>query len=71
MTSQRQDFYHQDVIQCEHLDKLDMRYPKVKDCGPINKNIADKGNKNQNWKKDKLQRESKFLDRNVQRVRTK
>ena len=71
MTSQKHDFYDPNAMQNEYLEKLGMRYPQDEDCEPINKNTTDKCKKTKIRKMDKQQRGLKFLERNVQRVKTK
>ena len=72
MTSQRQESYDPDTIQHMYSDKLGMRYPQDEDSNPYKQeHYRQRQEKQKSEKMGKLQRELKFLQRNVQRVRTK
>ena len=68
--NQRQDFCDHDAIQHEYLDKLGMRYPQDEDPY-LQEWYRQRQEKQKLEKICKLQREWKFLERNVQRVKTK
>ena len=72
MTNKRQDFYDQYAIQHEYLDKLGMRYPQNRDCVPYKQeHYRQMQEKSKLDKMGTLQGELKFLERNVQRIRTR
>ena len=72
MTSQRHGPYDSDAMQNEYLEKLGMRYPQDEDCNPYKQeDYRPMQEKPKIEKMGKLKRELKFIERNVQRVRTK
>ena len=70
MTNQRQDFYDQEVVQCKHLDKLSMRHPP-RWRSYLQEQSRQRQEKLKLEKVGKLQRELRFLERNMQRLKSK
>ena len=67
MTSQRHDFYQPDAVEHDYLYKLGMRYPQDEDHY-LQEQYRQRQVKPNLEKMGELQRELKFLERNVQRV---
>ena len=71
MTSQRHDSYDPDAMQTEYLEKLGMTYPQDEDCDHYKQECYSQMQEKPKLEKiGTLKRELKFLERNVQRVRT-
>ena len=70
MTNQRQGFHDQEAVQHKHLDKIIMRCPQNEDLYS-QEQFRQRQEKPKLEKMGKLQRDLKFVEGNVQRVKSK